>query len=193
MLPYDNDIGDKDGGEKAKETEVDGDTGNAEKSVENTDQIKSNVEGHLLPDDQTQKGGNSITLPANESKEAKGEFDNGHGEHEEKHEYDIPPPTDQEPEPTEPEEPRQPERSTTPPILPHPESNFPQPNVDQSSPSPTTVHPYQPQPHSESPEPHHPQSTPTSVGPEVCQVIATGMNTEMQQYASLLASQALTQ
>ncbi|VDO21446.1 unnamed protein product, partial [Brugia timori] len=76
------------------------------------------------------------------------------------------------------------------PIHPHPESNFPQPNLDQPSP----VHPYQPQPHSELPEPYQPQPpAPASVGPEVCQIIATGMNTEMQQYASLLASEALTQ
>uniref|UniRef100_A0A1I7VSH4 PAM2 domain-containing protein n=1 Tax=Loa loa TaxID=7209 RepID=A0A1I7VSH4_LOALO len=190
LLPYDYDIADDGGGEKAKESETKADDaiGTVEKSTENTDQVKSDAEGDLLPDDQTQDSNNFPALPADESGGVRGDFDNGYGEQAELYEHDVPPPPPavQQSEPIEPEEPRQPEKSKTPPVLPHPQSNFLKANINQ----PYPVHPYQPQPHSELPEPY--QSQPP-VGSEACQIIATGMNTEMQQFASLLASQALAQ
>ncbi|VDM94334.1 unnamed protein product, partial [Onchocerca ochengi] len=195
LLPYDYDIGNGGGsGEKTKESEIEagGDTGNGEKSTENSDQAKSDAE-HLLPDDQTVEGDDFTTFPTAEPEESGGEFGNKHGRQEELHEHDTP--ADQQPEPTEPEEPSQPEKSKTFPVLPHPEPNFPQPNVNQPScPLPAPIHPCQPKSHPELPEPHNPQPAPiSSGGSEVCQIIATGMNMEMQQYASSLASQAFAQ
>ncbi|CAG9535451.1 unnamed protein product [Cercopithifilaria johnstoni] len=193
LLPYDYDIGDNGSGEKAKESDIGADdgTGNVGKSTENTDQVKSDTLGHLSPIDQAEDGANFTTPKADESEEGRGEFDNDHNEGAELYEYDVlpPPPPLQQIEPVEPEEPRQPEKSNTPPVLPHSESNVPQPSVDQSS---FPVHPH----HSELPEPpshHHAEPIPALTESEVCQVIATGMNTEMQEYASLLAREALTQ
>ncbi|EJW84593.1 hypothetical protein WUBG_04497 [Wuchereria bancrofti] len=183
LLPYDYDIGD-DGGEKTKgsETETGDGSSNAGKPTENAGQVKNASEAHLSTDDHTQEGGGFATHLSDKSKATGGEIDNGQGD-----QHTEPPSVDQQAERVEPEEPRQPERL---PIHPHPKSNFPQPNLDQ----PSQVHPYQPQPYPELPEPYQPQPpAPASVGPEVCQIIATGMNTEMQQYASLLASEALTQ
>ncbi|VDM06848.1 unnamed protein product [Wuchereria bancrofti] len=182
-MPYDYDIGD-DGGEKTKgsETETGDGSSNAGKPTENAGQVKNASEAHLSTDDHTQEGGGFATHLSDKSKATGGEIDNGQGD-----QHTEPPSVDQQAERVEPEEPRQPERL---PIHPHPKSNFPQPNLDQ----PSQVHPYQPQPYPELPEPYQPQPpAPASVGPEVCQIIATGMNTEMQQYASLLASEALTQ
>ncbi|KAK6108704.1 Dynein light chain type 1 family protein [Brugia pahangi] len=176
LLPYDYDIGD-DGGD----TKTGDGTSNAGKPAKNAS------EGQLLRDDHTEEGGGFATHLSDKSEATRGNTNNGQGEHAELHQHAEPPSVDKQAERVEPEEPRQPERL---PIQPHPESNFPQPNLDQPSP----VHPYQPQPHSELPEPYQPQPPASaSVGPEVCQIIATGMNTEMQQYASLLASEALTQ
>ncbi|VDO48749.1 unnamed protein product, partial [Onchocerca flexuosa] len=159
------------------------------------------------------EGDDFTTFPAAEPEESGGEFENRDGGQEELHEpdapmdqqkHDIPSPADQ-PEPTEPEEPQpesvepeepsQPEKSKTSPVLPHPGPNFPQPNANQPScPLPAPIHPCQPKSHSELPEPHNPQLAPiSSGGSEVCQIIATGMNMEMQQYASSLASQAFVQ
>ncbi|VBB33272.1 unnamed protein product, partial [Acanthocheilonema viteae] len=201
LLPYDYDINNNGGNGRARESDrgTDDATGNVEKSTENKDQVKSDAEGHLLPADQTEDGGNFTTTPKTDKPEDdRGEFDNDHGEEAELPGYDVlpPPPPRRQTEPVEPEEPRQPDKSSTPPVLPHSEPKLPQPDVDQS---PAPVHPqdlpepslpFPPPPH---PRNHHPQPVPASTGSEACQVIATGMNMEMQQYASLLANEALTQ
>lgn len=72
-----------------------------------------------------------------------------------------------------------------PPPVPHEQ---PQPIEPEEPRQPEKSNAQLPEPPS-----HYPQPSPTLSGPEACQVIASGMNTEMQQYATSLASEALTQ
>lgn len=187
MLPYDYDITDKNGGEDAKGSEAEADDGTAsmEKSTENTDKITSDAEGHLSLPDQTGDGGNFIAPEADKSEQIRGGLDSNHGEEAKIHEHDVPSPyVEDTPAPHQQTDPEGPEESRQPK-----EFNPTLPNVDKPSfPPSAPVHPNQPglpEPPSQYPQP--------STGREACQIIATGMNTEMQQHASMLANEALTQ
>ncbi|KAM3716796.1 Dynein light chain 1, cytoplasmic [Dirofilaria immitis] len=208
LLPYDydvsNDRSNSIGTKESEKVEADNGTDNAEKLAENTDQVKSDAEEHFLPDDQIEEG-DKTTLPDDKPEQFREQFENDYGEQEKPHEHDIPPSADQQsesvepeeplqPEPVEPKEPLQPERSETS-VLPYPEPSFQSPNVDQPSfplPNPFEI-PCQPEPGSKLPEPYYPKPAPTLMKSEVCQIISTGMNAEMQQYASSLATQAFAQ
>uniref|UniRef100_A0A915Q1F5 Dynein light chain n=1 Tax=Setaria digitata TaxID=48799 RepID=A0A915Q1F5_9BILA len=155
---------------------------------------EENVPEGRLPSDAENQGNDEVVADESHENREGLEDDTGKGTE------------DQKPESVEPEEPLEPEGPKAPSVSTG-ESDWNEPGIQQPSfPQPAPVDPHESQLPSgeavpELPESQHPHPPPQpqpqpAIDPVQhgeCQIIATGMNLEMQQYASSLASQALAQ